>query len=466
MNFKSVVLHPWQAQAIRSPYTYTFMYGGVGAGKSFTGAHFVIDKIFTQPNVPGFIGANSYDQLSTATLKELFYWLDHYNFEYVSDRMPPDEWRAMKLKTYKNTVHILSPSTGRAVTIFTRVLSDPNTLRGMEFGWFWLDELRDTEEYAFNMILGRMRGYDYVRGLATTTTNGESWDYKLAVVNGNKPDGYFGSLHVETIEAVKRGTLTQQYYDILLSSYSPLMADQELFAKHVNVGGGRAYYATGEHNKLRRAPWGDEFPDPTRNLIVGCDFNFQPAPCVWVVGQTGPAGYEDHIHWFGEISGVELSSVDMTIRMIGQYPGFFYEMYGDASGTRGTTSNAGQSDYDQIGICLTENNCLYTIDVDQANPRVKDRIEAMNSRAKNAKGEVRMSYNPDTCPLLDGDFRMVGWKNRSIQNGLGKLDDMGDKQRTHAADGVGYAVFKKFPMGKQGVLITGLESTARRELFL
>lgn len=465
MIIETIKLHPWQAQAIRSPYTHTFLYGGIGSGKSTCGAHFVIDQILSVPEVPGFIAANSYDQLSTATLKELFYWLEQYGIEFVSDRRPPLSWRAMKLKTYKNTVHILSPTNNKAVTIFTRVLSTPDNLRGMEFGWYWLDELRDTEEYAYNMILGRMRGYDYIRGLATTTTNGESWDYKLVNRNRNSPNKLYGSMHVQTIEAVKLGSITQDYYNMLLASYSPLMAEQELFAKHVNIGGGRAYYAASDLNKRSTAPWGDQYPSPHRPLVVGCDFNFSPAPCVWVVGQVGPGEWSEHIHWFREIAFTETSTQSMAISLISQFPGFFYEIYGDASGNRGTTSNAGQTDYDQIQMVLDENRCMFTIDVDQSNPRVKDRIENTNAKLKNALGQISMTYDPDQCPLLDGDFKMVGWKKLTREGGLGKLDDMGDKQRTHAGDAIGYAVFKKFPPGKVRTVISSLSSQARAEII-
>lgn len=466
MNFKSVPLYPWQAQAaLKSPYQHTFFFGGVGVGKSFTGAHFAIDKILTKPFVPGFIGSNTYDQLSTATLKEFFYWLDYYGFKYVIDCRPPDDWKAMKLKTYKNTVHVFSPTNSRAVTIFTRVLSNPNTLRGMEFGWYWLDELRDTSEYAHDMILGRMRGYDYVRGIATTTTNGESWDYRRAVVNGNKPGSLYGSLHVPTVAAVKAGILTEGYLETLMGSYSALMVEQELNAKHVNVGGGRAYYAASDENKRSIAPWGDVFPNPDRNLVVGCDFNFQPAPCVWIVGQVGPGEWSEHIHWFREIASVETSTPQMTVNLISQFPGFFYEIYGDASGNRGTTSNAGYTDYDQIGMTLTDNGALYTIDVEQANPIVKDRVENMNGRFRNGLGEVRQTYNPQECPLMDGDTRIVGWKRMNREGGRGRLDDMGDKQRTHASDAAGYAVWKKFPPGRVRTVIQSLPSSIREDIM-
>lgn len=451
-------LTPYQYLAFQNPYQHFAYFGGVASGKTYTGSQFAIRMIREHPEATGFIGANTYDQLSQATLRELFYWLDTYGFQWVIDCIPPAEWGVKKkFKSYRNILSVLYK--GKVVTIFTRVLGDGNPLRGVEFSWYWIDETRDTPQMTHDIILSRMRESDWVKGLMTTTPNGEDWAYQR-FVRGNDGSMLYGSMHVPTLEAVNAGIITQNYYNMMRASYSPLMAAQELDAKHVNVEGGRAYYAASERNKQRIAPWGDAFPNPERPLVVGCDFNFTPAPHIWIAGQTGPAPFHNHIHWFGEISQVEASTEHMTKMLLMRYPGFFYRVYGDASGNRGTTSNAGEHDYNQIGMILSEARAGYTIDADQANPRVRDRVENMNARFQNGLGEVRQSYNPDMCPNFDADIRMVGWK-KTIQVGLGKLDDGGDCQRTHATDGAGYAVFKLFPPMNRGTTISHVQSALR-----
>ena len=99
-------LYPWQSLALNSKIRHLAMYGGVGIGKSYTGAHFAIDSMMTYPETTGLIGANTYDQLTAATLKELFYWLDYYGIEWVVDRLPPEEWGAPR--RFKN-IRISSP---------------------------------------------------------------------------------------------------------------------------------------------------------------------------------------------------------------------------------------------------------------------------------------------------------------------------------------------------------------------
>jgi len=63
-------LAPYQKAAVYSPYDHTGFFGGVGVGKSFSLAHFDIRMFEERPDIPGFIGANSYDQLNQATLRE------------------------------------------------------------------------------------------------------------------------------------------------------------------------------------------------------------------------------------------------------------------------------------------------------------------------------------------------------------------------------------------------------------
>src|SRR5690242_9206273 len=88
----TINLEPWQEIAVHNGYAHFTFFGGVGCGKTYTGAQYAIGKFVSHPDKTGFIGANNYDQLSQATLKELFYWLDAYGLEYVIDRKPPAHW--------------------------------------------------------------------------------------------------------------------------------------------------------------------------------------------------------------------------------------------------------------------------------------------------------------------------------------------------------------------------------------
>lgn len=474
-------LAPWQFLALNQPYEHFCWFGGIATGKTFGGSHFALKMIEEHPDLTGLIGANTYDQLSQATLRETIYWLDEYKYDYVIDQRPPLAWGGRKeFKTYKNILSVRPKSKRNCiVSVFTRVMSAANPLRGIEFGWYWLDETRDTPRNTFEVVLSRMRQHnEFRKGLTTTTTNGEDWSHETFVRKARAGQRLYGAMHVPTRKSVECGIISQSFYDMLLQSYSALMAAQELDALHVNVKGGRAYYSAGEHNRMRRAPWGDQYPTTTRPLVIGCDFNFSPAPMVWMVGQIGPDLYSadevywgNKIHWFKELSGVEVGSTSMAIRLVNEFgTEFFYEVYGDMSGNIGTSSNAGKTDFDQIGEVLSEAGCQYSIAVEQMaeeeahiNPRVRSRVENMNRMFQDAVGNVNQTYDPVSCPLFDADCRMVGWKPHTL-SGRGKLDDGGDKQRTHASDGAGYAIYKKFPPGVRTRIIESVPSVMLDEI--
>lgn len=433
----------YQAAALFNQFEHFAFIGGVAAGKTFTGSHWSIMQILEHPELTGLIGANTYDQLSQATLRELFYWLESYGIPYVVDRRPPASWGQTRraFKSYNNTLS-LRVVPGVITTIFTRVMSAGNPIRGIEFSWYWLDESRDTPRNTFDVILSRLRESEYRRGLVTTTTNGEDWVYKTFVAGRSRNRG---AMHVPTEHAVRCGFITPEYYQMLLENYDPLFAEQELFARHVDVLGGRAYYAFSKKNAAP-CPWGDEEPNPDRPLIVGEDFNFDPAPMVWVVGQLGPDNteWQDCIHWFGEVEGRQTSTRTQTRNLVDQFGRqFFYQCYGDASGGRGSTSNAGDTDYSQQAEEFDAMGVGWTIDFDHANPRVIDRVQNMNRLAKNANGKISMTFDRARCPRLAVDVAKVGW--RKTLQGKGKLDDKGDHNMTHASDAVGYAVWKVLP---------------------
>jgi hypothetical protein len=435
-------LAPWQATALHNPYTHFAMIGGVAIGKSFTGAHFAIYHIVNMPELTGFVGANTHDQLSQVSLRELMYWLDQLQLPYVIGKMPPASWGPRRFKSYEN---ILSVRVGQhCVSVFTRVLSEPNNLRGLEFSWYWIDETRDTPQDTHDVILSRLREGPYIKGLVTTTPSGEDWTWERFVARKiassadalGAEDTVYGSSHTPTSESVRFGIITAAFYRTLRRSYSPQMAAQELDAAHVITRTGRAYYTFDERNQRRGFQ-----PDPRWPLVIGMDFNFQPSPMVWLVGQHDPE--KESIHWFDELSGVEVSSRQMARRLANAYGEWFLRIYGDASGTRGTTSNAGETDYAQIADELTEAGVQFTIDTDQANPLVRDRVENVCRLGRNGMDEVAMTVDPDRCPLLWQDLCKVIWKN-------GKLSaDKGDAAvahlLTHGGDGAGYACWKVLP---------------------
>lgn len=139
---------------------------GQGGGKTGTIAY--MSGVFVElvPEVSGFIGANTYGQLSGSTLKGVFQeWKDVYGWteyhpksnpggDYVVDKVPPLHFN--RLSHFKDYNNILSFRSG--CVVFLGSLDKYKAHDGKEFGWAFLDETKDTKEEALTeVILGRLR---------------------------------------------------------------------------------------------------------------------------------------------------------------------------------------------------------------------------------------------------------------------------------------------------------------------
>lgn len=141
---------------------------GQGGGKSqvigYSAGMFLSDF----PQALGFIGANTYMQLSQSTLVRVFATLKEvYGFTeydkvgnpagaYVVDKKPPPHFhRIHQLRTYDGTMSFYN-----GALVFLGSLDNYKAHDGKEFAWAHLDETKDTDKKALkDVILGRLRQY-------------------------------------------------------------------------------------------------------------------------------------------------------------------------------------------------------------------------------------------------------------------------------------------------------------------
>jgi len=149
-----------QNEALHSTKQRILALAGQGGGKShlagLISSHFVINF----PKVKGFIGANTYSQLSKSTLDRVFnVWKDTFGWvkgkQYVVDIIPPPSFKRLHpaLKSYENTI-----SFNNGALIFTASLDNYKAIDGTQFTWAILDETKDTKEEAVKeVVTGRLR---------------------------------------------------------------------------------------------------------------------------------------------------------------------------------------------------------------------------------------------------------------------------------------------------------------------
>lgn len=152
---------------------------GQGSGKTFCAGIISGIMITKYPNIHGFIGANTYMQLSDSTLyrirtvwREDFGWTEYSKFNpkgnYVVDIQPPTHFNTQghEYDTYYGKICFQN-----GTVIYKGSLDNYKAHEGKEFGWAILDETKDTKEEAVKeVIIGRLRE----RGM--TNESGEPWN--------------------------------------------------------------------------------------------------------------------------------------------------------------------------------------------------------------------------------------------------------------------------------------------------
>ncbi|MBI5492014.1 MAG: hypothetical protein HY893_03680 [Deltaproteobacteria bacterium] len=187
---------------------------------------------------------------------------------------------------------------------------------------------------------------------------------------------------------------------------------------------GRAYYA---YDRKRHERGSIEI-NQSLPVIICCDFNVDP--CVWEVAQT-----DGRTVWvIDEVFLRNTNTMEMGREALSRYGSHRAGaiVYGDAAGMNRST--AGKSDY----------ALLYELGfrdqrIKKANPKVKDRVNALNAMLENTVGEARLFHHPG-CAALRKDLDAVEWKEGASEV------DKSNGLLTHAADALGYFIEYEFPL--------------------
>jgi hypothetical protein len=134
--------------------------GGTGSGKTFLEGVISASLVKNYPHITGFIGANTYEQLNTSTLKRIRdVWRDEFGLidgiHYVTGHTPPKGFN-LDYHNFDRYDSIISFRNGAVV--YKASLDNYKAHEGKEIGWAILDETKDTKEEAIkDVILHRLR---------------------------------------------------------------------------------------------------------------------------------------------------------------------------------------------------------------------------------------------------------------------------------------------------------------------
>ena len=221
MAVKEIEVSNPQADILESLCSRNLFQSGVGSGKSHALTICSGDFIINYPHMRGFIGANTYQQLSKSTLDRVFkVWQLYFGWKrdvhYVVNKVPPKSWikYGTQLENYDKTI-----SFDNGALIFTASLDNYHAIDGTEFGWAMLDETKDTPEEAVKeVIIARLRQpgmWINAKGELCTVNCGASFNPLYIFTSPAKVDWineWFGISDQDTIEEIHRHIFSKTDY--------------------------------------------------------------------------------------------------------------------------------------------------------------------------------------------------------------------------------------------------------------
>jgi predicted phage terminase large subunit-like protein len=200
---------PAQRKFWQCAYRFRAFVGGVGSGKTRAGC---LELLRMPANSVGMVVAPTYPQLRDSTLAVFLKYYRGFIDKFNSSSMT---------MTLKN-----------GTTVLWRSADKPDTLRGPNLSWFWIDEGCMCKSLTWDVLIGRLR-LSPGRGWITTTPRGYDWVYKL--FEKEKRGGY-QLINATTYE---NSFNPPEFVEELKAKYSTEFAKQELLGKFIRMSGSR-----------------------------------------------------------------------------------------------------------------------------------------------------------------------------------------------------------------------------------
>lgn len=417
-----------QARFLALPHKFRAFVAGFGSGKTWVGGASLCKHFWEAPRVNAGYFAPTYPLIRDVffpTIEEVAY----------------DWGLTTKIHESNKEVHLYA---GRyRGTIICRSMEKPGSIVGFKIGKALVDELdvmaKAKAETAWRKIIARLRVQQdgLLNGIdVTTTPEGFKFVYEQWVkAVRDKPElaALYGLVQASTYENAKN--LPADYIPSLRSSYPPQLIDAYLGGQFTNLNSGSVYAAF--DRKLNHT---GESIRPGEHLHVGMDFNvLNMTATVNVIRDDLPLMLAEHV----KIRDTpEMARVLKERYRVGEPGGHTVTIYPDASGANTSSKNASESDLTIL------RQAGFSIQVNAANPGVRDRVNAVNAMILNDVGERRWLINTDACPTTTEAFEQQAYA------ASGEPDKSAGHD--HAPDAQGYFIVKRWPIVKRIVSVASL----------
>lgn len=403
-----------QFEFVTCPDQFPAMVAGFGSGKTHAAVARALTKKLQYPKQNVAYYLPTYDLVTTIGFPRFYESLEHLGLPY---------------KPNKNDKMIHVENAG---SIIFRTMDNPERIIGYEVADSLVDELdtlpEDKARDAWNKIISRNRqkkpdGSLNTVGVATTP---EGFRFVYDRWQRNPAPGY-RIIKASTFSNARN--LPAGYIDSLRASYPSNLLAAYLDGEFVNLVAGSVYP---EFDRGANAT--AETIQPAEALHVGMDFNVGKMSAVIHVLRG------DNPHAVAERTRL-LDTPAMVALLKRDFPGHPIMVYPDASGASRKSNNASESD---LAILRKAG---FSVRVNAANPRVKDRVLAVNAMV-HKDGVRRYRVNPETCPELVESLEKQAYDKHGEPDKAGGLD--------HVIDAAGYFIAYRYPIQHRIALVQPL----------
>ena len=280
---------------------------------------------------------------------------------------------------------------------------------------------------AYDKILGRIRVGNFNQLHCYSTPEGFGFHYQTFGTDAAREGKRRALLRMKTADNAHN--LRPGFVDDLLSRYTQEQCRAYLEGVYQNLATGTVY---DRFDRAKHVSGVDD--DPEEPLRIGIDFNVGNMNAVVAI-RSGNA-----LHFIDEISQAHDTDA-LAQEICARYPGRTLYGYPDASGGNRST-NATKTDLEILASYGISNQSP------KANPRVADRVSALQGALENGKGEIRIQINP-RCKKLIECLELQAYNERQEPDKESGHD--------HMNDAAGYLVWRELnPLHRRAGRGTGI----------
>ena len=384
-----------QKKVINNKARFRVLISGRRFGKTFLAIN-ELARFARFPNKKVWYIAPSYRQAKSIC------WVD------LKDRVIKHKW---DLKINDSDLSILLKNNS---SISLRGADNEQSLRGVGLDFLVIDEFQDVKPYAWHEVLRPTLSDTQGHALFCGTPKGYNWAYDM-YVKGTR-DNDWKSFKYTTLEGglVKQNEIEQAKDDLDERTFQ-----QEYLASFVNYAGLIYYNFDRNKNIINNY----DFTGDT--IHIGMDFNIDPM-CA-TIGQIK----DNNVYIFDEIQIWSSNTNEMVEEIKRRYKQKTI-IYPDPSARQRKTSAGGFTD-----IAILK-NAGFEVRSRSAHPLVRDRINAVNTKLKNANGMSSLFIVNSCRNLIKSVERQVYKENTHVPDKESGYD--------HFNDALGYFIEYVYPL--------------------